>query len=189
MTDAPKQSEDDSEEDGAETGMRSKAERAAASYAWEYFKYHAQQRQAVFRFFLIIAGAMSAAYLLTYQEKADASLKYARPLLAAMLTVVCFLFWRLDVRSYQLVKIAEDYLKRDEVKLAAALDGIDEIRLIDRSNRNKSKTFFMRWFASFRLVYAWLFALIGLLGGGLLVVAVAPYWPAVVQILRSRCLN
>ena len=37
------------------------AYKAAATYAWEHFKMHAQQRQAVFRFYVLMAGAIFAA--------------------------------------------------------------------------------------------------------------------------------
>ncbi|MDP2331829.1 MAG: hypothetical protein Q8M19_14155 [Reyranella sp.] len=168
MTDVQKPINDDSDNEdhdaarGGDAGGRTDSQRAAATYAWEYFKYHAQQRQAVFRFFLVIAGALFAAYLLSFQSTA-ADLKDARPLIAAMLAVMSFLFWRLDVRSYQLVKLAEDYLVRDEGSLATAL-GTEDVRLIGRSNEAKPKRVPLKWFASFRLIYAWVFFFVGALG-------------------------
>lgn len=121
----------------------------------------------MFRFFLVIAGALFAAYLLSFQSTA-ADLKDARPLIAIMLLVMSFLFWRLDVRSYQLVKLAEDYLVRDEGNLATALGTRDiplqDIRLIGRSNERKPKWPPLKWFASFRLVYAWIFFSVGVFG-------------------------
>ena len=34
----------------------------AASYAWSWFRYHAGQRQAVFRFYLLVSGVILTAY-------------------------------------------------------------------------------------------------------------------------------
>jgi hypothetical protein len=48
------------------------AEQAAISHAWDYFAFHAQQRQTVFNFFLILVGASVAAYASTL-AKADGS--------------------------------------------------------------------------------------------------------------------
>jgi hypothetical protein len=45
-----------------EQEAREQAEKAAASYAWDYFQYHAGQRQAVFRFFLTLVGVVTLAY-------------------------------------------------------------------------------------------------------------------------------
>jgi hypothetical protein len=42
------------------------AEQAARDYAWSWFKYHAAQRQTVFRFFMTASGAVIGGYVTTH---------------------------------------------------------------------------------------------------------------------------
>src|SRR5216683_4257117 len=90
---------------------REAAEKSAGIYAWEYFKYHAGQRQAVFRFYLVLIGAATLAY--AYSLRADGSgiVKYFT---GTVYIVASLLFWRLDVRSSRLIKLAESALRESE---------------------------------------------------------------------------
>src|ERR1044071_7818978 len=94
--------------------IRQGAEEAAGKYAWEYFKYHAGQRQAVFRFYLFVVAAclVSFGYSRRGVDNANAGnpLSVAGPL-GLILTVLSFIFWRLDQRSRSLIKLAEGALK------------------------------------------------------------------------------
>jgi hypothetical protein len=51
-----------------EKGSFDDAEKAAQSHAWDYFSFHAQQRQTVFNFFIIPNGASLAAFAATIDK-------------------------------------------------------------------------------------------------------------------------
>jgi hypothetical protein len=91
------------------------AEQAAMSHAWAYFAFHAQQRQTVFNFFLILVGASIAAYAGTL-GKSEAI--YFHLMIGFLISISSVLFWRLDKRNARLVKLAEKPLKAFESRLA-----------------------------------------------------------------------
>ena len=90
------------------------AEKAALSLAWDYFVYHAQQRQTVFNFFIILIGASLAAFAATIDKPAATRLHFV---IGSVLAIGSFLFWRLDERSRNLIKLAEAALKEIELRL------------------------------------------------------------------------
>lgn len=90
---------------------------AARQYAWEWFQYHAEQRQTVFRFFLTIVAILAAGYATAWS--AD-RLNWAA--MVSILLIICpILFWRLDERNRNLVKISERYLSVEENRLLGSL--------------------------------------------------------------------
>lgn len=141
-------------------GIKEAAEDSAREYAWKWFEYHANQRQSVFRFYIVIVGASSAVYV------AFMSSDELRPLvflLGIPFSILSFLFWRLDVRGAALVKLSEYYLEKEEVRLEKIL-GAPEICLINLSNQKKNDGYFLRFVCSFTQVYRVIFML-GLLSG------------------------
>jgi hypothetical protein len=82
--------------------------------AWDYFQLHANQRLAVFNFYIVISGVASTAYFASFNS--DSSLRFARPALAALLCLIAFVFWKLDQRTKTLVKNAERALMLYESK-------------------------------------------------------------------------
>src|SRR5215207_7011250 len=98
---------DDEEDGGSTVKLEEGPRKIAHTYAWEYFKYHAQQRQAAFRFFLVVVAALIAA-LIPKDSSAPTRL------VGAALMFASLLFWRLDKRNSLLVKLAEKYLKEEE---------------------------------------------------------------------------
>lgn len=165
------------------------AQAAARTYAWEWFKYHAGQRQSVFRFYLIISGAVFTGYFAS-TGTARGELREFAYLSGLLLLAISFLFWRLDVRSQELVKIAEKYLKVDELILSKrlfeenarvlgsgeenVLDGdikeqCDSIRLAflaDDVREERRIVIFFRM-RSFRQIYFYIFLLLSLLGASI----------------------
>jgi len=162
--------------DSGSASPRSNPKAAARWYAWEWFKYHAGQRQAVFRFYLLIAGGLLAAFVASFNVH-DPIKDYAFTVGAA-LVVVSVLFWRLDVRSAILVKLAEAYLKQEEKLLdrelmeAADVKAANErgewdaaaIELATRADDRKG----IRWHKwklySFKQVYGVIFLFIAAMG-------------------------
>jgi hypothetical protein len=80
-----------------EQGDQSTADdaKAALDYAWNYFDRHAQQRQTVFNFYLIIIGASIAAYASTLTSLQHATHLF-HSVIGAIVALASFVFWRLD---------------------------------------------------------------------------------------------
>jgi|GEM_PF-3604363 len=144
-----------------------KAELSAGSYAWEYFRYHAGQRQAVFRFYLTLIGAATIAYAYSRRyppagETFSESLDYVRILVGLVYIIASFLFWSLDRRSRRLIKLAENTLKIREQRLSSLLKD-DSIKLMELGDQ-KSERFPMSEIESFRQIYSCIFLIIGIIG-------------------------
>jgi hypothetical protein len=136
------------------------SEEAARKYAWEWFSYHASQRQTVFRFFLILVGAIIGGYLAVLKSP-DPKHLY---LFGAALTVLSFLFWRLDVRSRTLINLAEAYLRVDEARLAQALNN-DDIRISWNAHTARdSNSWLISLIYTFKQIYRTIFVLCGAVG-------------------------
>ncbi len=138
-------------------GRSSDREREAFDYAWEYFKYHAAQRQNVFRFYLIVIAAIFAGYW----SISTASSNHGGNdwLFGIPIVVFSLLFWQLDRRSHKIIRIAEEYLAVFEVKLAEAV-GTDSIRLTVAAHKSKDTDLIRSRFNSFSKVFSWIFVLI-----------------------------
>lgn len=143
---------------------RERVEKSATIYAWEYFKYHAGQRQAVFRYYLTLIAAITIAYAYSQRPATDGSPPEIGPLIGFVYIVGSLLFWRLDKRSHHLIKLSEDALKRSESKLAKLIgeDGhtIELMRLGDE----KTSKFPRSELASFRQIYSCIFLLVAIVG-------------------------
>jgi Flp pilus assembly protein TadB len=118
----------------------------AKEYAWNWFEYHAGQRQSVFRFYLVICGALVAGIIST--EKTDVEIRF---LLTISLAVSSLLFWQLDRRSTKLIKLAEEYLKEWESQISAEIKS-PLIRLVERSDSERPIGFTAH-IHSFRQIY------------------------------------
>jgi|SRR3977135_3109127 hypothetical protein len=143
-------------------------EQAAISHAWNYFLYHAQQRQTVFNFFLILVGASVAAYASTL-AKAEGSHDRFHLVLGLLVLVSSFLFWRLDKRGSRLVKLAEAPLKNFEDRLAERT-GIPDMAILSKADA-KFESGVLSRFESFGQIYRTVFILAG--AGGLAVAALS----------------
>jgi hypothetical protein len=153
---------DDSDEEDNRKKQLEDARKNALYYGWEYFKYHAQQRQAVFRFYLILAGAALAGLVASYSNQ-YAGLAANRWMIGLSLILLSLMFWRLDVRSYRLVKVAEAFLLHEERMLARDLS-TESIRLTFNADANKGRFWSTVRLATFRQVYGWIFLFVGLCG-------------------------
>jgi hypothetical protein len=143
------------------------AEQAAISHAWNYFVYHAQQRQTVFNFFLILVGASIAAFGATL-AKPESSHPLFHAVLGVLISVCSFLFWRLDRRSTRLIKLAEAPLRSFESRLTAQT-GID-LEILKETDIKEESGFFSL-FESFSQIYRNVFLIAGVSGS--LIVAVS----------------
>ncbi len=80
--------------------------------AWDYFATHASQRMTIFNFYIALSSVVATGYFSSF--KADSNLQSARWVLAVLLCVFAFIFWRLDGRNKFLIKNAEEALKHFE---------------------------------------------------------------------------
>jgi hypothetical protein len=77
--------------------------------AWDYFSTHASQRMSIFNFYIALSSLTATTYAASW--KADSNLQSARWLLASLLCLFAFVFWKLDQRNRALIKNAERALK------------------------------------------------------------------------------
>ncbi|RZI20983.1 hypothetical protein [Pseudomonas orientalis] len=74
-------------------------------HVWKYFELHAQQRMTVFNFFLAISGLVAAGIGVSLQQGSKFSVFAS--FLGAFLSLISFLFWKLDARISAMIKRAE----------------------------------------------------------------------------------
>jgi hypothetical protein len=86
------------------------------NHAWAYFSLHAQQRMSVFQFFITLETALFGVAFLAVQ--------FAKPLTpwfsitGLMITLLAFVFWKIDQRTRDLIGVAECCLMDVEAYLA-----------------------------------------------------------------------
>jgi len=141
----------------------------ALYYAWDHFAYHAQQRQTVFNFFLLLVGGCVAAYSSTIGESGG-EYNYFRSFLGAILVLASLVFWRLDKRNARLVKISGDALKELEARMAKDIN-VQSIRLMANAEKNVSRFPFSK-IESFGQIYGLIFAVSGAVGLAMAIVSV-----------------
>jgi cbb3-type cytochrome oxidase subunit 3 len=88
--------------------------------AWDYFDAHASQRMSIFNFYIALSSITATTYAAAW--KADSNLQSARGLLAFLLLLFSFVFWKFDQRNKALIKNAERALMAFE-----AADSGDQI--------------------------------------------------------------
>jgi hypothetical protein len=88
--------------------MTSDERRETRAYAWGYFALHADQRMKLFNFFLILSGLILGAFPALRGMVPGVR---AVALLPLLLTLTAFIFWRLEERTRNLVKRAEEALR------------------------------------------------------------------------------
>ncbi len=82
-------------------------------FAWEHFKFHAEQRTRMFHFFLIAVGLLVTAFSLMTRSNGSIYQDYAFILLCIGGVLSTF-FLCLDVRNAQLLKLSERLLQKIE---------------------------------------------------------------------------
>ena len=96
-----------------ETKLRIENLKTAYEHGWSWFAYHAGQRMVVFRFFFVLVGGLSVGFYQTLPKSPAIALGFS--LLALVLTA---LFWRLDLRTQELIKIGEEFLEEIEAEFS-----------------------------------------------------------------------
>jgi hypothetical protein len=124
-------------------------------YGWNWFSHHAAQRMTVFRFFFLLLGGFSVGFYQTLPRS---------PAIACMFSILAFflsiLFWRLDLRTRELVRIGEDLLLKTESKLTTLGEmdfGI--ISVAKGKNSPHATRLSPAWFYSYAQIFSAIFAL------------------------------
>lgn len=78
------------------------------NHAWAYFSLHAQQRMSVFQFFVTIEIALFGGVFFAVQSNLPGYRPFA--LIGLIITLLAFVFWKIDQRTRQLIKNAEQSL-------------------------------------------------------------------------------
>lgn len=126
---------------------RAQEENTALNHAWDWFKYHADQRLMLIRYYLIMVGALGGGYLAALKDGL-----YAISIVVAIFgAVVSVLFERLDQRVSDLVKVGEAAMAKEEEALARRT-GYDEIKIVERADIGAHKSL-----GSFRKIFRVMF--------------------------------
>ncbi len=88
------------------------------NHAWRYFELHANQRMSVFNFFLVLSGIVLAGLAATLQSSSPVPVFGL--VLGLLLSLVSYIFWKLDQRVSFLIKFAECSLAELEGSLPEA---------------------------------------------------------------------
>ncbi|MDO0978136.1 hypothetical protein [Mycolicibacterium frederiksbergense] len=122
-------------------------------HAWDWFSLHAAQRMQMINFYVLSIAFVTAAYV--------ASIANNRPEVAVGTAIICLvfsaIFWRLEVRTRELVRIARNALFKVQGELAA-LTGFDTINMAvaaetSVSNTGSYATLITRLYAAVGAVY------------------------------------
>ncbi|MFV3384669.1 hypothetical protein ACNFCJ_04300 [Pseudomonas sp. NY15364] len=125
-------------------------------HAWRYFELHAQQRMTVFNFYLAISGLIAAGIGICLQQGVGFSALIS--MLGVALSLVSFLFWKLDQRVTEMIKKSEVALRvieKESIISVAALFSND-------SDSNASSGLFSVW--SYGRCFRVAFMTVGLIG-------------------------
>lgn len=87
-------------------------------YVWNYFQMHASQRLTTFNFYIVISSVIATALFATFQQ--GYKFPYFGVFLGFLLSLLSFVFWKLDCRNKFLIKQAEEALKHFEIQFRLA---------------------------------------------------------------------
>lgn len=141
-------------------------------YVWNYFQLHASQRLITFNFYIVISTAIAAGYIVALGVN---SIPVLAILLGFTITLLSFIFWKLDVRNKLLIKNAEEALRYLEALTYKPGDknesNVLKIFTYEEEQTNKMKTSRSFWpwknhysySKCFNIVFA-VFGILGLIG-------------------------
>jgi hypothetical protein len=81
------------------------------NHCWNYFALHAQQRMSAFQFFITLETGLIGAGLFILQSKSQFASSYWALMIGPLITLLAFIFWKIDQRTKDLIKNAEASLK------------------------------------------------------------------------------
>ena len=134
--------------------------------AWKYFSIHADQRLRMFQFFITISTALLGGGLFILKSGNDQEFLIFLGLFSSF---VAFIFWKLDIRTRNLIKNSEEAIKfLDSIHEIPDVNGSpNPIRMFTRDDylvENKLYASQMLGHFSYRRCFEWVFAVVGMLG-------------------------
>lgn len=119
----------------------------ALEHGWNWFRYHAEQRLTMIRFYLVIIAASATAFFAAIGPYPEAAAG------ASFFGFVCsLLFWRLDARVSYLIKVGEAAISEQEQFIASECD-LKSIDIINRADE-KAGRFLTSYSQILRVLYA-----------------------------------
>ena len=115
-------------------------DKAASEHAWRYFELHAQQRIAVFNFYIAITGLLAAGIGFSLQQ--EGKYLYLCSILGFFMIFISFIFWKLDHRVSMLIKNSEAALHLFESNFQNP-----HFRILtkDKNDKNLNSSAFSNW--------------------------------------------
>lgn len=139
------------------------------TYAWDYFQLHSSQRIATFNFYITLSTAILAGIGTALQS--NFNLPEMAMVLGSLLSLISFIFWKLDQRNKMMIKGVEEALKEIEDHIMPRRgDEIPRISLFHRDDdavkehRKPVHVFFWNRHFSYTNCFNWLFWTFGMLG-------------------------
>lgn len=142
--------------------------------AWDYFQLHAAQRLTTFNFYIVISSVIITALFSTFQK--DYQFYGVGVILGLLLIFISFIFWKLDGRNKELIKMAEVALRffEADIKIQDSVNELHIAKIFSRENyetnkkRSKNKKYIcwanhFSYSDCFNLVFS-CFTLVGILG-------------------------
>jgi hypothetical protein len=135
-------------------------------YAWDYFALHADHRLRAFHFYILLSTALVGGFALSVR---NGGFQMWMSILGLLLVFFSFVFWKMDVRTRQLVKNAENALKFLDAQhgLENQSDLPHPLRLFAREEQMSSK---LRDFPlisghfSYARCFRWVFSMFAIVG-------------------------
>ncbi|MBL4767791.1 MAG: hypothetical protein JKY94_08770 [Rhodobacteraceae bacterium] len=130
----------------------------ALDHAWNYFQLHANQRVTVFNYYVVFSGLLVTGMVATTQT--SPSLAFVGVVSGLLLSVLSYVFFRLDERVSFLIKNAENVIKKLEPSGASIFS--DEVEQTTAAAKQKGLWTYGK---AFRTMFITM-GLIGLVGAG-----------------------
>ncbi len=89
--------------------------------AWKYFQQHASQRISFFNFFVVFSSIMTTGLITTFSPQFK--IHMVGIAIGIMLSLISFVFWKVDDRNKHLTKCGENALKKLEERFYCVTDG------------------------------------------------------------------
>jgi hypothetical protein len=77
-------------------------------YAWDYFELHSDHRLGAFHFYILLCSALIGGFAITAKE---GQIQPWSSVFGLLLVFFSFVFWKMDNRTDQLVRVAENAIK------------------------------------------------------------------------------
>lgn len=132
----------------------------AVEHAWKYFEIHSNQRTTLFNYFLFIMAGLGTAIGVILQG--DIKYSFVGIFLCCFVSLVSFLFWKLDQRTSFLIKQSEKVFKLLERNSSVDI-GIfcQEDCNLDRENESK---IWLDKIITYGKIFRWTFFITGCIG-------------------------